>query len=77
MKNEVKETILLRRSKLESAFNLLKSSSVNTTNMEKNGTINYNTFFNLLRLIDTKKSNYQIKILFNLLDLDSDNALSK
>jgi hypothetical protein len=72
----VKETIALKRRKLETAFNILKISSINE-NEGKNGTINYRAFMSLIKLIDPQKSNYQIKILFNLLDLDGDNCLSE
>ena len=43
----------------------------------QNGTIIYSTFMSLMKNIDAEKSNYQVKILFNLLDLNNSNALSK
>lgn len=74
-KNEVKSTIRIRRAKLEEAFNLLKSASTNSLE-QVNGKINFVTFSKLIKLADSKKSDYKIKILFDLLDLDGDNALS-
>ena len=67
---------MLKRRKLETAFNILKISSINDIE-GRNGTINYRTFMSLIKLIYPEKSNYQIKILFNLLDLDGDNCLSE
>lgn len=61
----------MRRKQLDSAFYKLKNSRIGEIKA-----ISYQTFTNLLKLVDPKSSNYKIKILFILLDLDDDKLIS-
>ena len=70
-KNEVKTTILLKRSKMQEAFSLIKSPVHNA--------VTYDTFSSLLKLIDRRKYNNenQVKLLYDLIDFDSSKLIGK
>lgn len=78
--------MLLKRTKIKDAFDLLKQpisqiKNVNHTQTEYIKTsfesvLSYENFFRLIKLSDATKSDNQIKILFNVLDLDDNESLS-
>jgi hypothetical protein len=74
LKNELKKTLRVKRKKLESAFNLMK-----TRNIQNNDTfitaITYDNFAHVMKIIDPLKSDLKIRILFKVLDFADDNCL--
>lgn len=80
-KEEVKNTIKLKISKIKDAFDLLKISfrrnstkAIGNNSSEKILTLN--SFTKLMNLVDTKLSLNQISVLFQVLDFDNSQALS-
>jgi hypothetical protein len=74
LKEDLKRILRVKRKKLETAFNLIK------TRVSKNGEpiitgVSYNNFSKLIKLIDVKKSELKIKILFQVLDFSDENHL--
>ena len=76
LKQELKRTLRVKRKKLESAFNMIKSR------VSKSGdlictAIPYESFSKLMKIIDPDKSDLKIKILFQVLDFSDDNCLRR
>jgi two pore calcium channel protein 3 len=77
LKNELKKTLRVKRKKLESAFNIIK------TRVSKNGVsipiiaISYENFYKLLKTIDPLRSDFKIKVIFQVLDFADDDCLRK
>ena len=69
--NEVKATIILKRTKMREAFDLIKSAT--------SSTITYDTFSSLIKIIDPKKfkNEKQVKVLFELIDFNGNKLLGK
>jgi two pore calcium channel protein 3 len=74
LKNELKKTLRVKRKKLESAFNIIKTRII-----QNNGTfitaITYENFYKLLKTIDPLRSEFKIKVIFQVLDFADDNCL--
>lgn len=71
---ELKEILKVKRKKLESAFHLLKSRITNDDEPPIYA-ISYDNFVKLVKLIDSKKSEVKIRILFKVLDFAQDYCL--
>ena len=76
LKEDLKRILRVKRKKLETAFNMIK------TRVNKNGeqiitAVSYNNFKKLMRQIDANKSELKIKILFQVLDFSDENYLSR
>jgi two pore calcium channel protein 3 len=74
LKNELKKTLRVKRKKLESAFNLMKTRII-----QNDGTfitvITYENFAHVMKIIDPFKIDLKIRILFKVLDFADDDCL--
>lgn len=87
-KDEVKQSLELKRNKIKDAFDLIKfphKTPIEVDNGDKNVenikshfdyVIEYEVFEKLMRNVNTKLTEKHIKILFELLDLDGNKLLS-
>ena len=77
LKNELKKTLRIKRKNLESVFNIIK------TRVSKKGdstaiiAISYKNFHKLLKTIDPNRSDFKIKVIFQVLDFADDGCLRK
>ena len=75
--------MILKRTKIKDAFDLLKQpinkiECLDKTDQENviENVLSYESFYRLIKLIDMNKNDNQIRILFQVLDLDNNNSLS-